>query len=326
MIFKEIEDQYFRLFDIEGFDLTVNHIMEMAHPDSVFQNFGFYPVLSIGATGHDYLALRPLAHMPVERWPVMIYNEEEGQGQIFSTSYTRWFLSYGLGNEAVIDYLEEAKEQVLAYSATFDREIMARVIELLGPDGAAMDKAHLYAITEPGSYLAEYYALQAQNASLEQWQTYLARYPHDNKALCYLLERDMTPELAEALFHRHLRYDFKNTDYLAALLHKAGRFLFRQAPRPESPYWDMITRLAACESSYDYWNGGTGFFEAGTYFADQGDYEQALICYENAIYIYGDDEQELHEAAYEAAFEMAAQIGDPNLSAVMDWIREEGQF
>src|SRR5262245_21630390 len=63
-------------------------------PGNPCANFGFFPILPHGHTGHLNLVVIAQLGRPPERWPVALFDEENGTASTVASSLTTWFPSF----------------------------------------------------------------------------------------------------------------------------------------------------------------------------------------------------------------------------------------
>lgn len=320
------------LYDF-GLNLSWDHEFVCCNKDHFATNFGIMGMYSFGGTGHDFLVLCPLPNMKVEEYPIAIYNEEQSTLEVIASSIKRWlpvYLVYMLsegGFGSLFDTLEHKDEFLNILKKFQNKEIynwMDNTLANLDWDDIEntypeREKSkEYYKIAEPNSYINEFLKLEGKKTELPVWKEFVFKYPFFNKGLFqmfkypdgdYVFEEDaeekIDVETAYEVFHRRLTHDLKD---LATIIKVSANIISKDTSYKGRPFWNLIKGVA--DGSINFWGSWENFLAEGKQFEKNNQLINALICYENALYI-ADSEIGFFKEAFDSMKSVAKKINDP---------------
>jgi len=340
----------FEEFDFLGIDLNFDHYMDI-HYGNEDCIFGLYYLMSYNATGHAHIVLIPQINKSVEEWPVAYYDDEHGAAYIFASSIKTWFPAYILykadlwyslylssGDKypwvvEIIKNFKENKDKIISFGKKFmnDFDIFFEDFLNMVSDKKELNVLEWYKKVEPDSFLTEYYALQAENASKEKWKEYIFKYPFYNRPLFEALnteaveldgeDPELDIDLCYEFWNRALKIDIEFSEVLPAVV----KAIIQKVPDWDSPFMPFIKKInkILSKDSFADYHGTEGFFDAGQVFHEKEDFSKAIKCYENSIFFGRFETGVYNEDAYKCIVECSELLGDQNYSAYIEETKEQ---
>jgi hypothetical protein len=282
------------LAGIESLDLNWDHGVNEEGRD-----FGAAFVNSIGNTGHRWVAALAIPGLDPVRWPVALVDEGGPAFDVFASSVTTWLPCYVIHISRLyfqaavarsthgrpIAWLDEEADRFVADApalrevlAPFPGDVLTPILELLrrkdSLTAADWPEAELYAVADPGGYVAAYRGGADLDALIREYDFY-------NRPLLDRFAVAPTAALAREVLQRRARHDGDGT---TAVLERAAALL-SDVDRGE-PVGPLLGEI---EDLTEAWFATAERWEAAGFPA------RALACYENAVHEYGQEEDDWHE-------------------------------
>jgi hypothetical protein len=345
-LMDEYEDLLPDLTEIEGLDLNWENLFDCCNDDYPYPNFGVDDLYSIGASGHEYLVFAVQPNLPVDRYPIAVFNEENGTSIVIASSIKNWFPCYLVDriNQLVVTYRgEDEEEKALAESGLsalalnrakiekFAEEFANRdfqqalpaIFDAVAKKGEGWNYAASHRAADGGSCIDDLIDLE-QKGSAAAVKTFIKKNPSCNGAVRVLhaLGGTFDRELAEKVLTLSVTLDLGGRENIYAILKAAAEQMRTDESYEESPLAGLIDELCDSEDPCI----AHFYYEAAISFANDGELLLARACYDNAIFFSWAEEGSFHCDSFDEICYLAQEIGDKNYLSYIRSLRFDGDL